>query len=136
MSLLINSLIEDNEFLKINTKTVVLWSYICVYVYIYTYIHKNLTLWIIYEILKPEINNNKILKLKPAKSGFAEEKCLTTDINLKYWSMEMVIQREPAFTLFYSFNATLYRQHFPVLDVGYSPWPASGRPLLRSKILS
>lgn len=38
------------------------------------------------------------LKLKPTKFEFAGETYLITDIILEYWSMEIVIKTEPAFT--------------------------------------
>ena len=80
-------------------------------------------------MLKPDIYANTRLKFKPTKFGFAEEKYLITDIILEYWSMEMVINTEPAFTWLYSYNKTLRGQCPPVLparDVGYSPRPHLG----------
>ena len=50
----------------------------------------------------------------------------------------MVIKTEPAFTWFSSCNKSLRGQCPPVLparDVGYSPCPTSGSPLLHSKFL-
>ena len=113
----------------------------CAFVCIYTHMCVHLyicPLWIIYKILKPDIYDNKRFKLKPTKFGFAEEKYLTTDIILEYWSMEMVIKTEPAFPWFYSCNKTLRGQFPPVLpaqDVGYTPHPTCGSPLLHSKFL-
>ena len=50
----------------------------------------------------------------------------------------MVIKTEPAFPWFYSCNKTLRGQFPPVLpaqDVGYTPHPTCGSPLLHSKFL-
>ena len=112
----------------------------CVRLYIYIHTHMcvrlyictlNLCpLWIIYKILNPAIYDNKHLKRKLTKFGFAEEKYLITDIILQYWSMGMVIKAEPAFTWFYSCNKTLHGQCpqlLPALDVGHSPCLAFGR---------
>ena len=121
-------------------------TYVYVFGYIYTHTHacvhlyictlKLYTLWIICKILKPDRYDNKLFKLKPTQFGFAEEKYLITDIILEYWSMEMVIKTEPAFTWVYSCNKSLRGQCPPVLparDVGYSPCPTCGSPLLLSK---
>ena len=106
----------------------------CVCLYIYTL--KLYTLWIICKILKPDIYDNQLFKLKPTQFGFAEEKYFITDIILEYWSMEMVIKTEPAFTWVYSCNKSLRGQCPPVLparEVGYSPCSTCGSPLLHSK---
>ena len=120
----------------------------CVRLYIYIHTHMcvrlyictlNLCpLWIIYKILNPAIYDNKHLKRKLTKFGFAEEKYLITDIILQYWSMGMVIKAEPAFTWFYSCSKALCGQcppELPARDVGYSPRPTCGSPLLHSKFL-
>ena len=91
-----------------------LW--VCVYMYIHTCVPLYICtlnlcpLWITYKILNPDIYDNKHLKRKLTKFGFAEEKYLITDIILEYWSMGMVIKAEPAFTWFYSCNKTLRGQ--------------------------
>ena len=113
-----------------------IYTHICVCLYICTL--KPCTLWIIYKILKPNIYDNKLFKFKPIKFGFAEEKYLITDIILGYWSMEMVIKTEPAFTCFDSCNKSLRGQWPPVLtaqDVGYCLCPTCGSPRLHSKFL-
>ena len=125
-------------------------THICVCVWIYIYTHtcvcahlyictlKLSTLGIICKILKPDIYDNKLFKLKPTQFGLAEEKYLIPDIILEYWSMEMVIKTKPAFTWFSSGNKSLRGQCSPVLparDVCYSPCPTCGSPLLHSKFL-
>ena len=123
-------------------------THMCVYIYLYTQTHvcvhlyictlKLCTLGIICKILKPDIYDNQLFKLKPTQFGFAEEKYLISDIILEYWSMEMVIKTEPAFTWVYSCNKSLHGQCPPVLPawyVCYSPCPICGSPLLHSKFL-
>ena len=53
-------------------------THACVHLYICTL--KLCTLWIICKILKPDIYDNKLFKLKPTEFGVAEEKYLITDI--------------------------------------------------------
>ena len=71
---------------------------ICIYTRVYMYIYINFVP-VKNKILKPDINDGKLLKI-----------CLITDIILEYWSMEMGIKTEPAFIWFYSCNKCLHGQ--------------------------